>query len=144
MLLADRLVPSALAPIGNRQQGSGEPSLCCHLPHHVLASHRPAPHVGKAEEVERCTACRRMMLPVRSTEAEVDEPRLLRMECESKPVQPPTQDMEDSLGVKVILKRHHKIIRIPDQDVSSFQVLTDHCREPLIQHVVQVDVREQW
>jgi hypothetical protein len=59
----------------------------------------------EAEEVECGPACRRMMLTVRTTEVEVDEPRLLRVECESEPVQSLPQDTEDALGVEMIRKR---------------------------------------
>src|SRR3954447_4482746 len=115
MLLADRLMPIALTPLGHCRQGAGEPSLCRHLPHHVLALQRPAPQVSKAKEVKLGTACRRMVLTIRTMEAEVDEPRLLRVEGESEPVQSLTQNMEDSLGIEMVLERHHQVIRIPDQ-----------------------------
>ena len=46
------------------------------------------------------------MLTPRTTEAEVDEPRLLRVEREPEPVQPPIQDTENLPGVEVILERH--------------------------------------
>src|SRR5215212_3068040 len=88
VLVANRLVPVTLAPRVHRRQGSGEPALCRDLSHHVLGLPGPAPYVGKAQEVEDGAARRRVVLTTRTPKAEVDEPRLFRMEGESKPAQP--------------------------------------------------------
>jgi hypothetical protein len=44
----------------------------------------------------------------------------------------------------VILERQDEVVRIPDQDVSALQAWFDHRCDPFIQHIVQVDVGEQW
>src|SRR4051812_48730923 len=95
VLVANRLVPVTLAPGVHRRQGSGEPTLCRHLPHHVLGLPGPSPYVSKAQEVEGGAARRRVALTTRAPKAEVDEPRLLRMEGESKPGQPLLQGAKD-------------------------------------------------
>src|SRR6185312_5065327 len=88
MLLADRLVPITLAPLRHRRQGTGEPALCRHLPHHVLAFHGLAPDVGEAQKIERGPARRRVACAIWAAKTEVDEPRLVRMESEAIPGQP--------------------------------------------------------
>src|SRR5215212_5869574 len=103
VLALDRLVPVVLAPFAHCRQSAGEPALCRHLPHHVLALQGPPPDMGEAQEVEGGTARRRVALAARTAKAEVDEPRLLRMESESISVQPLTQSAKDPLGVEVIL-----------------------------------------
>ena len=82
VLMEDRLMPVTLAPFGHRRQGTGEPSLCRHLPHHVLPFQGPSPDMGKAQEVECGTARRRVAQTTWTAKSEVDEPRLLRMEGE--------------------------------------------------------------
>src|SRR5215218_6648477 len=104
VLLSDRLMPVTLTPLADRRQGAGKPALCRHLPHHVLAVPGFSPHVGKAQEVERSPARRRVAQAIRTPKAEVDEPRLVRMEGKSKPGQPLSQHLEDPLGVEVVLE----------------------------------------
>src|ERR1700759_1529067 len=71
VLLSDRLVPIALAPLADCRQGAGEPALCCHLPHHVLAVPGLSPHVCEAQEVERGPARRRVAQAIRTPKSEV-------------------------------------------------------------------------
>jgi hypothetical protein len=51
--------------------------------------------------------------------AEIDEPRLIGMECEFKPCKSLAQDAKDPLGVKEVLERRHGIISE-----------ADNCRSP--------------
>ncbi len=92
-------MPVTLAPLTDRRRGTGEPSLCCHLAHHILSVPGFSPHVGKAQEVERGPARRGVAQAIRTPKAEVDEPRLVGMEGESKPGQSLVQHLEDTLGV---------------------------------------------
>ena len=73
------------APVGNRRQRAGVTLLCRYLPHDVLAPPRLSPHVGEAEEGERCPIRFRIVLPIGSFAAEIDEARLVGMERELVP-----------------------------------------------------------
>ncbi len=83
VLVRDGLMPIAPTPGRNRRQRSGVTTLCRYLPHHILACPRLAPDVGEAEEGERGTIRLRMVHPIWSGVAEIDDTRLVGMECES-------------------------------------------------------------
>src|SRR5271163_3934484 len=72
-LVRDRLMPVAPTPVRNRRQRAGVTVLCRYLPHHFLACPRLAPDVGEAEEGERGTIRLRMVSPIWSVVAEIDE-----------------------------------------------------------------------
>src|ERR1700738_4126389 len=79
-LVRDRLMSVAPTPVRNRCQRSGVTVLCRYLSHHILACPRLAPNVGKAKEGERGTIRLRMVSPIWSGVAEIDEARLVGME----------------------------------------------------------------
>ena len=92
VLVGDGLMPVHPTPSRNRRQRSGVTVLCRYLSHHILTCPRPTPYVGEAEEGERGTIRFRMVSPIWSVVAEIDEPRLVGMECESIPCKALTQD----------------------------------------------------
>jgi hypothetical protein len=110
LLVRDGLMPVDPTPSRNRRQRAGVTVLCRHLPHHILACPRLAPDVGEAEEGERGTIRLRMVSPIWSVVAEIDEARLVGMECESIPYKTLTQNTKDPLGIEEFLERHHGII----------------------------------
>jgi hypothetical protein len=83
VLVADGLMPVYPTPSRNRRQRAGVPVLCRYLPHHILTQPRLTPNVGEAKEGERGTIRLRMVSPIWSVVAEVDEARLVGMESES-------------------------------------------------------------
>ena len=83
VLVADGLMPVYATPSRNRCQRAGVPVLCRYLPHHILTQPRLTPNVGEAKEGERGTMRLRMVSPIRSVVAEIDEARLVGMEGES-------------------------------------------------------------
>src|SRR6202140_3786064 len=103
----DRLMPVAPTPVHTRRQRAGEPVLCRYLPHHILTQPRLAPDGGEAEEGERGTIRLRMVSPIWSVVAEIDEARLVGMECESVPCKAFTQNAKDPLGIEEVLERQH-------------------------------------
>ena len=80
VLVRDGLMPIDPTPGRNRRQRSGVTVLCRYLPHHILTRSRLAPDVGEAEEGERGTIRLRMVSPIWSVVAEIDEARLVGME----------------------------------------------------------------
>src|SRR3984893_7051935 len=114
-LVRDRLMPVAPTPSRNRRQRSGVTVLCRYLTHHILACPRIASDVGEAEEGERGTIRLRMVSPIWSVVAEIDEARLVGMECESIPCKALTQNAKDPLGIEEVLERQHGIISEADK-----------------------------
>src|ERR1700736_1396422 len=142
VLAGDGLMPVEPTPSRHRRQRSGVTVLCRHLSHHLVACPRFAPYVGKAEEGERGTIRLRMVSPIWSVAAEIDEPRLVGMEREPKPCKTLAQDAEDPLGIEEVLERHHGIVSEADKGTSPLEPWPHLELEPFIQHMVQEDVRE--
>src|SRR5258707_11348981 len=115
VLVRNGLMPVVPTPGRHRRQRAGVTVLCRDLPHHILACPRLAPDVGEAEEAERGIIRLRMMCPIWSVVAEIDEARLVGMECEPIPCKPLAQDAEDPLGIEDTLERHHGIVSEADK-----------------------------
>ena len=142
-LFACEPMPVGPAPILDRGQRAGKTALGRHLPHHVLAFPRLSPRVGEAEEVERlCLAV--WGRPAMTLRAEVDEARLVRMQLEAEPTKSFPQHFHDPLGVVVGLEGHHEVISEPYQGRPPPQAWSHLVLEPLVQHMVQENVREHW
>src|SRR6266568_2030 len=142
VLVRDGLMPVVPTPVRHRRQRSGVTVLRRYLSHHVLACPRLGPDVGEAEEGERGTIRLRMVSPIWSVVAEINEARLVGMECESISSKALAQYAEDPLGVGEILERHHGIIGEPNKGTSSLETWPHLELKPFIQHVVQENVRE--
>ena len=142
VLLTDRLVPIFPAPLADRRQRAGVTALCRYLAHDGLAFLRLAPYVAEAEKGERRAIRFRMCFPIRSFEAEVDEARLVGMERKLVPSETLAQNAEDPLGVEEVLKRHHGIVGESDKGASPLEPRFHLVIEPLIQHMMQENVRE--
>ena len=144
ILSDDRDASVFSAPLRHGRECPGVSILRRHLPHHVLAVPRRSPHVGEAEEVERGPVRRRMAFAVRPLEPEVHEPRLVRKKAQPEPVETFAEDVEHTLGGEVILERHHGVVSVTYQNASPLQTRSHHGLKPFIQHVVKINVREQW
>jgi hypothetical protein len=136
-------MPVGPAPILDRGQRAGKTALGRGLPHHVLAIPRLSPRVGEAEEVERWILAV-WGRPTTSLRAEVDEARLVRMQLEAEPAKPFPQHVHNPLGIVVGLESHHEIISEPYQGRLPPHAWSHHVLEPLIQHMVQENIREHW
>ena len=74
--------------------------------------------------------------------AEVDEVRLVRMEGESIPSEPLAEDRQHAFGVVDVVERHQRVVSKPDKGALPSQTRFHLGLEPLVQHMVQKDVRE--
>jgi len=137
VLVRDGPMPVDPTPGRNRRQRAGETVLCRYLPHHILTCPRPAPYVGEAKEGERGTIRLRMVSPIWSVAAEIDEARLVGMECESIPCKSLAQDAKDPLGIEEVLECHHSVISKTDKGTSPLEARPHLDLKPFIQHVVQ-------
>jgi hypothetical protein len=61
----------------------------------------------KIRKVNECTIRLRMVSPIWSVVAEIDEARLVGMECKSIPCKALTQNAEEPLGIEEVLERQH-------------------------------------
>src|SRR5450631_3581873 len=140
VLVGDGQMPVAPTPIRNRRQRSGVTVLSRYLSHHILACPRLTPDVGEAEEGERGTIRLRMVSPIWSVVAEIDEARLIGMECQSIPCKALTQNAEDPLGIEEVLERQHGIVSEADKGTSPRETWAHLELKPFVKHVVQENV----
>ena len=96
-----------------------------------------APAQRKAEEVNAGAAPG--VLPT-----ERDHPCLLRCHLQSTRAQPWPQLLREALGLLLILKRGHQIIRVPNQTRFPSTGLWDHVCAPPITRVVQEPLGPEW
>ena len=82
-----------------------------------------------------------MVSPIWSVVAEIDEARLVGMECEPIPCKTLTQNTKDPLGIEEFLESHHGIVSEADNGASPLETWSHLELEPFIQHVVQENVR---
>ena len=143
VLFGERPVPVRPAPCLHGEQRSRIALLVRHLPHDVLASPGSAPDMGEPEKAERRASRGRMRLTVRPFEPEVDHPRLLGMEGESKPSQPLPQHTVDPLAVEEVLESQNSVVRVPDQRRGPLHAGANLAFEPIVQHIVQEQIRKR-
>ena len=74
--------------------------------------------------------------------AEVDEARLIGMEGKSIACETFAQNRQHAFGVDNIVERHQRVIGVADKGALSSETRPHHGLEPLVQHMVQKDVRE--
>src|ERR1700721_782871 len=97
----------------------------------------------EAEKVERGPhRCR--VTSIWTSEPEVYEASLGRMEPKPVPAQSLAQQFRHSLAGPMVLKGHHRVVSVSNQLAPPFESRSCHFLEPLVQHIVQVDVRERW
>src|SRR5215472_19091635 len=141
MLLGDRSMPVIPAPVRNRRQRAGVTLLCRYLPHHVLTLPRLSPNVAEAEEGERCPIRVRVVLAIWSVAAEVDKACLVGMERELVPSETLAQYIQNPLGILEVRERHHGIVSESDKGTSPLEPRFNLVLEPLVQHMMQENVR---
>src|SRR6202171_5173470 len=66
-----------------------------------------------------------MVSPIWSVVAEIDEARLVGMECESIPCKALTQNAKDPLGIEEVLERQHGIVGEADKGTSPLETWID-------------------
>ncbi len=123
-LLVDHVVPVSATPVVHGSHRACEAALGRGLAHDRIALPRPHPVMGEAEEVE----CRALPAPSGPVRSEVQVPRLVRVEPQPVPV---------------VLEKHHGVIGVPHQQAAPPHARLHLPLKPLVQHVVQVQIREQ-
>src|SRR5499427_4382433 len=141
MLLGDRQMSVCPTPVGDRRQRAGVTLLGRYLPHHVLTLSRLSPNVAEAEEGERCPIRVRVVLAIWSVAAEIDEACLVGMERELVPSETLAQNVQNPLGVLEVRERHHGVVGESDKGTSPLEPRFHLVLEPLIQHMMQENVR---
>ena len=142
MLPAQQVMAVGPTPLIDCDQCAGKPALGRCLPHHILALARLPPGMGEAEKVEWWRLA--SWLHLAASWAEVDEARLIRMKHKPIPSKPLAQDFQSPLGIAVLLEGHHKVISIAHERTASRKPGLHFVLEPLVQHMMQEDVREHW
>ncbi len=74
--------------------------------------------------------------------AKIDEACLVGMEHKPEPSKTPTQDRQDALGIVNVGKCHDRVVSIPGQGAIPGEARSHLGLEPVVQHVVQKDVRK--
>jgi hypothetical protein len=164
MLRTGRLLPrpAGLLTLGfNPARFQAEPPACYRAPwrlpgqdSHLLATtslcwirsaQTTTSNAGRtAEKVERLRATETALCPLLDGKPpEADQTRLLGVEREPEPGQALLQVASETLGVGLMLKPQHEIIGIPHDDHLAAGVPRPPLLDPQIEHVVQVDVRQQ-
>jgi hypothetical protein len=98
--------------------------------------------MGQAKEVERGSIRIRMACALCSPWAEIDEAGLVRVEREPEPCKTFVQYCQDTLSVGKIAECHQRIVGVPHKGAIPGEARSHLSLEPVIQHVVQTDVRE--
>jgi len=118
---------------------------------HRLPSHSEAPitalrgtTVREAQEVERLGLSLTTPLSVLGRKrAELQEPRLLGMQFQLELAQSLHQLSPTLLGIGFTLEPEHDVIGIPHDDHVAVGAPLTPCLDPEIEHVVEVDVRQE-
>jgi hypothetical protein len=105
---------------------------------------RPAADVDETEEAERLgRAAFTALHPVRiRVPAELDEPRLVRVQFQSEVPQSPAQFVQEHPSVFFSFEAHGEVIGIAHDDYVAARSLLSPFVEPEVEDVVQVDVRQ--
>src|SRR5262249_62350393 len=74
---------------------------------------------------------------------ELDQTRLVRMQFQTEPYQPFPKLRKEPLGVGSVLKAHHKIVGIADDDDIAACDFLAPSFNPQVEHIVQIHVGEQ-
>jgi hypothetical protein len=141
MLLGDRQMAVYPTPVGDHRQRAGVTLRCRYLPHHVLTLSRLSPNVAKAEKGERCPIRVRLVPAIWSVTAEIDVACLVGMERELVPSKTLAQYIQNPLGILEIRERHHGVVGEPDKGTFPLKPRLHLELEPLIQHMMQENVR---
>ncbi len=143
MLRLDRQVPGALAPVVYRFQRAGETAFRRNLANDVLALHRPPPDVGEAGEVERRGRCH-PVTPAVTPPAEVHIARPGLVEREPVSTEMFTRHVTQPLAAVAVFEGDDKSVGESHQLAVAAQARPRLFLEPLVQHMVQENVGENW
>ena len=124
------------------------------LRHHPLVR-RPTPNrkqtpctgstlVDESKECERLWFLLSPLAPVPGRKpAELQQTRLLRMKFQIELRQSFPKLVQETLGIILILKTHHQIVRVADNNNLPARHLLTPCFHPKVEYVMQVQIRKQ-
>src|SRR4249920_2119024 len=112
--------------------------------HREFASPARSTPVRQTQEVERGGLGLRPFRLIVGTAAKLHQAGLLRMQRQTVLRKPLRQNFEYSLRILFVLEAQQPIIGIADLERFASQARLDLCLEPHIQHVVKIDVGQQW
>src|SRR6516225_5097077 len=102
---------------------------------------RLSPYVAEAKKGERGTIRARVAGRIWSIAAEVDEACLVGMELELVPSKTLAQYIQNPLGILEVRERHYGVVGETDKSTFPLEPRLHLVLEPLVQHVVQENVR---
>jgi len=142
LLRLDREVPVAPAPLADglhRPPQARTPGL---TPQGPLTAAGPTPVEREAEEVKGIRTFPAAL--ARRWARKRDEAGLVRVQGQSIALKPLGENRLNPLGVVVAFKADEEIIGLADEGRRATQARLDLPFEPHVEHVVQVDVAQQW
>src|SRR5262249_6872046 len=110
------------------------------------APQRPPPVVGESQQVERPRTTGPWPVPRRRLprrRAERHEPRLGWVDAQAVLAEALRQDLQDALGIALVAKPNHEIVRVADEEGTLTQAWLHVPLDPEVQHVVQEHVGQQ-
>src|SRR5437867_9878437 len=143
-LLRDRIVSVALTP--RRRPFEAPAQSLPHGPNMDREVPPPAPptDMGKPEKVKGPRLRPRPRFPLRQRVApKLQQPCLLGVERQPILLESLPQHCQHFLGILPILKTENEVVGVPDFTRLPAQPRLHHVLEPLVEHVVQVDVGQQ-
>ena len=66
------------------------------------------------------------------------------MEGKSIPCEALAQNRQHAFGIDDVVECHQRVIGVADKGALPFKTRPHHGLEPLVQHMMQEDVRETW
>ena len=142
VLLGQALVPIPSAPLTDFPQRSAESVLGRLALHHPSPLPGASPVVGEPQHREAAPALRAAPLSSRRT-AKIHHPRLVRVKTETVLLQPLRQHPKHPPRVVFVLEHQHRIVGITDLEGPSPKPRLHFMLEPLVQHLMQIDVTQR-
>ena len=101
--------------------------------------------VREAEEVESLRFALSLCASVSGCEsAKLYQTRFVRVQGKSEFVHAIPHIIQESLGIAVMLKAHHKLIRIPYDYYITVGLGLTPVLYPQVQNIMKIDIRQQW
>src|SRR6516165_10955781 len=149
-LLANRCMPVMAAPFRDAPECPPKAVCCSLLLYHPISLAGHGPVVGEAQQVEGVGPGARIAVvvergrnpPVRPSK--FNQPGLLRVKCQAVLRQPLRQYVEHSPCVPLVLEDDDSIVGIANESRTTGKPRHNLPCKPLIKHLVQVDVCEDW
>src|SRR5580693_7361592 len=141
MLLGDRQMSVCPTPIADRRQRAGVTLLCRYLPHHVLTLPRLSQTWQKPRKVNVVPSVSGWSLPSGRLLRKSTKRVLSGWSVSSYRASRLPNTSRTPLGILKVCERHHGVISKTDKGTVPLEPRFHLVHEPLIQHMMQEDVR---